>query len=370
MNKQSVIQFHYDYDYYFTTSRYVDFYEIASRFQNYICGDEDGCYLEYLARELNDDGRISEIEFAHLCEAQNTDENIALVLKFDFENKTIAVREYGKEKESVYGFEEVCAAARKTDVSELTEARRKQIFDEALNGKEIEHSPGNGQKIGGNMNVEIKLNSYEYEALEKALQQKGKDVNEEINRLAKELYLQEVSPEDRRQADEKQKEELHYNRLLNNVGMCSVFHLHSYDEDFYFIADNEVNFFRAASHYAYGDFEDVEHYGLRSFADGFYMKDSCDELTYSVLCKAQEHDVRIRCAIEFDFERRTLTVREQGGEPHTYGLNVVKEAIEFADRIPMLSEYNRKQIFDETLEGCEYRTEAEEAAEELKLSPP
>ena len=94
-----------------------------------------------------------------------------------------------------------------------------------------------------------------------------------------------------------------------------------------------------------------------------------DDLTFSVLCAAMEHDDRITALLEFDFDDGTISVKEQGdSEWRTYRLKDVSTAVYRAERKSTIPIAARDLIFEEALRDREIDWQSSEQAEET--TPP
>ena len=108
--------------------------------------------------------------------------------------------------------------------------------------------------------------------------------------------------------------------------------------------------------YRYRNFlqEDVGKLTLDSLAVAFGEHQPIDDLTFSILCDAMEHDERITALLEFDFDSGIISVKEQADpEWRSYRLKDVSTAIYRAERRNGLSLQTREQIFEDALHGQE-----------------
>ena len=108
---------------------------------------------------------------------------------------------------------------------------------------------------------------------------------------------------------------------------------------------------------------------LDSLAVAFGEHQPIDDLTFSILCDAMEHDERITALLEFDFDSGILSVKEQADpEWRSYRLKDVSAAIYRAEKRNGLSLQGREQIFEEALHGQEVSDEPqEESLDGMKL---
>ena len=101
----------------------------------------------------------------------------------------------------------------------------------------------------------------------------------------------------------------------------------------------------------------------------FGVHQPIDDLTFSVLCAAMEHDDRITALLEFDFDDGTISVKEQGdSEWRTYRLKDVSTAVYRAERKSTIPIAARELIFEEALRDREIDWQSPEQAEET--TPP
>ena len=205
---------------------------------------------------------------------------------------------------------------------------------------------------------EIPLNCYEYDALKEELQKSGKDAEEEIDKIIASYYAETVPLEKRQQAERKMQEDEHYAEELNDPRKFAVVRLHSEDDDYYFIAENQFNLFRVAIRLYYGDIEESEKFTLDSLAQNMCYKESCDRFIFSVLEKAQANDPRVASVLEIDYESRVVTVQEYGKQKVKYRFDDLTESVALAEGDLEQSEYRRNEIFRDVLHGKEWETES------------
>ena len=126
----------------FTTELRNDFYSMAYLYQHEL-KDMVGTYtLDSLADRFGSYQAINAPTFSVLCDAMPNDPRITALVEFDFEHNTISVCG-GDNEWRAYDLKDVsaaiCRAERKNDLSLVT---RREIFNEALAGKEIEPEIG------------------------------------------------------------------------------------------------------------------------------------------------------------------------------------------------------------------------------------
>ena len=126
-------------DFLFTTELRNDFYSIVYLYQHEL-KDMVGTYtLDSLADRFGSYQAINAPTFSVLCDAMPNGPRITALVEFDFEHNTVSVCGGGDNEWRAYDLKDVsaamCRAERKNDLSLVT---RREIFDEALAGKEIE----------------------------------------------------------------------------------------------------------------------------------------------------------------------------------------------------------------------------------------
>lgn len=132
-----------DDDFLFTTELRNDFYSMAYLYQHEL-KDMVGTYtLDSLADRFGSYQAINAPTFSVLCDAMPNDPRITALVEFDFEHNTVSVCGSGDNEWRAYDLKDVsaamCRAERKNDLSLVT---RREIFNEALVGKEIEPEIG------------------------------------------------------------------------------------------------------------------------------------------------------------------------------------------------------------------------------------
>lgn len=126
-------------DFLFTTELRHDFYSMAYLYQHEL-KDMVGTYtLDSLADRFGSYQAINAPTFSVLCDAMPNDPRITALVEFDFEHNTVSVCGSGDNEWRAYDLKDVseamCRAERKNGLSLVT---RREIFNEALVGKEIE----------------------------------------------------------------------------------------------------------------------------------------------------------------------------------------------------------------------------------------
>lgn len=136
----AVIHFHdAGDDYFFTSELRNSFYSIANLYR-YELRNEIGRYTLDSIAACNFSGQepISVVMFSVLSGAMPNDERISALVEFDFESGNISVKESGDSAWRAYRLKDVSDAMYKAERQYgLPLAARHQIFDAALEGKEI-----------------------------------------------------------------------------------------------------------------------------------------------------------------------------------------------------------------------------------------
>ena len=143
----AVVHFHEgDDDYFFTAKLRNSFYSIA----NLYCAalkDEVGKYtLDSIAQSnFSGNEQLSDVMFSVLCDAMPNDPRISALVEFDFDSNTVSECEGGDNAWRTYRLEDVSAAMYKAERTEgITVATRHEIFETALEGKEIDFDESDG----------------------------------------------------------------------------------------------------------------------------------------------------------------------------------------------------------------------------------
>lgn len=140
-NGFAVYHFHdADGDVHFMDGLHNNFYSAAYWYKNILQEDEDDLSTDSLAKLCSRGYEmLGEKKFSELCEGISDDGRIAAVIEFDMENGTVGVCDNREKEWELYKLDDVTAAVdraeRKSGIS--LEARR-EIFEEALAGKEID----------------------------------------------------------------------------------------------------------------------------------------------------------------------------------------------------------------------------------------
>lgn len=135
----AVIHFHEgDDDFHFTSELRNNFYSAAYLYRRDL-KDEVGKYtLDSIARHFGEYQAIDELTFSVLCDAMPNDQRITALMDFDFDNGTVSVCESSDNAWWTYALNDVSAAVYRAErKSGLSLETRREIFSEALAGKEI-----------------------------------------------------------------------------------------------------------------------------------------------------------------------------------------------------------------------------------------
>ena len=138
----AVIHLHEDGDdFHFTTELYNDFYSAALLYCNHLRDDVGKLTLDSIACRFSEIDIVDDLTYSVLCGAMPNDKRITALLEFDFENNAICVKERGDEDWRTYHLKDVSNAMyRATRKSDLHLETRREIFEEALHGKELDLS--------------------------------------------------------------------------------------------------------------------------------------------------------------------------------------------------------------------------------------
>lgn len=220
------------------------------------------------------------------------------------------------------------------------------------------------------IDITVYFNKHRLAALDEALNNQGRTIEGELRKSFEETY-ESLVPEEKREEIESliRQEEAQAQREAEAARRFAVIHFHEDGDDFYFTSDLRNTFYSAA--YRYRNFlqEDVGKLTLDSLAVAFGEHQPIDDLTFSILCDAMEHDERITALLEFDFDSGILSVKEQADlEWRSYQLKDVSTAIYQAERKNGLSLQIRERIFEEALHGQEVSNEPQEESQDgMKL---
>ena len=205
------------------------------------------------------------------------------------------------------------------------------------------------------IDVTVYFNEHRLAALDEILNDQGRTIEGVLRKCFEETYASLV-PEEKREEIEAliRQEEAQTQREAEAARRFAVIHFHEDGDDFHFTSDLRNNFYSAA--YLYRNFmrENEGRLTLDSLALSFGEHQPIDDLTFSVLCTAMEHDDRITALLEFDFDSGVISVKEQADpEWRSYRLKDVSTAIYRAERRNGLSLQTREQIFEDALHGQE-----------------
>ena len=220
--------------------------------------------------------------------------------------------------------------------------------------------------------IGIVIHPRKLDAIKLALYRSGQTLETALDRALEKFYEEIVPRKDREEVEAEILTEEASEQTENPKNRFCVIRFHDKDDDFYFTASGSENFYTAASVYKESLKEDVERYTLDSLATNFIYRENLDEVTYSVLCKAQSNDTRIARVIEFDFENEEFSIKENTDPAwRRYRLTDLEAAAEIAEEVPGISDATRQNIFEKAMAGKELSfssdTETVNAEEDLPL---
>lgn len=136
----AVIHFHEgDDDFHFTSELRNSFYSAAYLYRRDLKDEVGKCTLDSLARHFGEYQAIDELTFSVLCDAMPNDQRITALMDFDFDRGMVSVCESSDNAWWTYDLNDVSAAVYRAErKSGLNLETRREIFSEALAGKEIE----------------------------------------------------------------------------------------------------------------------------------------------------------------------------------------------------------------------------------------
>lgn len=220
--------------------------------------------------------------------------------------------------------------------------------------------------------IGIVIHPRKLDAIKIALHRSGQTLETALEKALEKFYEETVPRKEREEVETEILTEEASELTENEDERFCMIRFHDKDDDFYFTAAGSENFYTAASVYKESLKEDVEKYTLDSLAANFILRENLDEVTYSVLCKAQSNDERIARVIEYDFEKGEFSIRENTDPAwRRYRLTDLETAIEAAEEVPGISDATRQSIFEKAIAGKElsFSSDAEtlKAAEDLPL---
>ena len=220
--------------------------------------------------------------------------------------------------------------------------------------------------------IGIVIHPRKLDAIKIALYRSGQTLETALKRVLEKFYEETVPRKEREEVEARILAEEASAQTENPKNRFCMIRFHDKDDDFYFTASGSEKFYTAASVYKEFLKEDVEKYTLDSLAANFIFRENLDEVTYSVLCKAQPNDERIARIIEYDFENEEFSIKENTDPAwRRYRLTDLETAIEIAEEVPGISDATRQSIFEKAMAGKElsFSSDAEtlKAAEDLPL---
>lgn len=200
--------------------------------------------------------------------------------------------------------------------------------------------------------ITLFLNEHRFAALEQALTEQDSSVEDYLKESFVDRY-ESLIPEERREEIETliQQEE---QRQLEAGRQFAVLHFHEEGDDYHFTSELRDGFYSAAHRYQDEIQDKLGRQTLDSLALAFSEHQPIDEITFSVLCDAIEHDRRITAILEFDFDSGIVGVREQNDlQWRAYQLKDVSIAVSKAERLPHLPLAAKEIIFEDALQDRE-----------------
>ncbi len=137
----AVYHFHdADEDYHFTDKLHNTFYNAACCYRQMIKDGKNNLTLDsiaslYFGEHQQTDGQA----FSVLCDEMPNDSRITALIEFDFENGTVGICDNSEKEWQLYKLDDVIAAINRTErKSDISLEARREIFEEALVGKEMD----------------------------------------------------------------------------------------------------------------------------------------------------------------------------------------------------------------------------------------
>lgn len=136
--KFSIVYFHdFEEDYCVTTSSPYDLYEIAKIYSTFTKEAIGDVTLDSFAYNFADPNWIDKRLYPILCQSMNSNEKIANIIDFNFDDKEL-IYSMNSEEEKIYNFVDLSKAFEKSNRdSGLNTASRKNIFYANILGKEL-----------------------------------------------------------------------------------------------------------------------------------------------------------------------------------------------------------------------------------------
>ena len=203
--------------------------------------------------------------------------------------------------------------------------------------------------------VEQKLffNELKYEAVSKVLNDLDSTVEEQLHRTFEDLYLNLISKETRANIDKRIADAEAAEQAAAEAGRrFAVYHLHDSNDDYHFVDELRNTFMSAAAVYRGMVSDGVLNHTVDSIAhECFGEHQPIDDLTFSVLCAAKEHDERINAVIEIDFESGKMLISEGREEAYyQHDLEDIVKAVDIAfENKDKMFLHERTKLFEDAL---------------------
>lgn len=154
--KFSIVHLHdSDDDYCVTTSSPHDLYEIAKIYCTCIKEDIGNVTLDSLAHWFADSNWIDERLYPILCQSMNSNEKIANIIDFNFEDDEL-IYFMNSEEEKIYDLVDLSEAFEKSNRNNgLNTASRKNIFYANILGKELNNLTDTAETENKNFNLNM-----------------------------------------------------------------------------------------------------------------------------------------------------------------------------------------------------------------------
>lgn len=119
----------------------------------------------------------------------------------------------------------------------------------------------------------------------------------------------------------------------DTVGKIAVLHLHQEDEDYYFTSEYNNTFFKTAKLYLRFREREDENLTVDTIAQMYFgAQESIEQLTFSVLANAIEHDDRVNVVIKIDMDQDMMIVLDKSGQWKSYCLDDILQALGVVER--------------------------------------
>ena len=198
-------------------------------------------------------------------------------------------------------------------------------------------------------NFYFDYNRYKLNAVIDCFHHEEEELRMELINHMEKLYDELVPPEVKEQVDAEIVAE--HNRQWKYDNCFALIHMHSMDEDEFFLAAKGINSLYDAALKYYRDFIYMkDEYTLDCLVDKFDSYDYLDEPVFNVLSDAQANDKRISCEVHYDFEVGTLEMRGSEGTMVGYDMNVLSDILDRTES-DKFNEAQKRAKFDEEIES-------------------